>query len=112
MDRTERDKLYDWLENGKVDIWLRRLMRDRLAELEAGVRETLTLGELTEGLAGQLAELLEYAAPAPLPTTAQDEFDQTAVSLTVPIGGTWGGAGDADVVHVAGETPRRAPRNA
>ena len=36
MDRAERDKLYDWLENSTdgIDVWLRRLVQERLAELE------------------------------------------------------------------------------
>lgn len=39
MKPEERAKLYDWLENGKVDVYLRRLMKERLAELEAQVGE-------------------------------------------------------------------------
>lgn len=53
MDRHERDKLYDWLENGKVDVYLRRLMRERLAELEEGLRAAV----------GEDDELLQYARP-------------------------------------------------
>jgi hypothetical protein len=58
MDQTERDKLYDWLENGKVDVWLRRLMRERLDELEHFVRAH------RDGPQGQWAEqLLHYERP-------------------------------------------------
>ena len=38
MNRDERNKLYDWLENGRLDVYLRRLMKERLAELEAALR--------------------------------------------------------------------------
>jgi hypothetical protein len=49
MTREERNKLYDWLENGRVDIFLRRLMRERLAELEA--------------LISPYAEVMQYDRP-------------------------------------------------
>jgi hypothetical protein len=54
MDRADRDKLYEWLENGRVDMWLRRLMKERLAELEAEI-------QTSEDLDGIKREVLDYS---------------------------------------------------
>lgn len=46
-----------------------------------------------------------FAIPAPSSFTARDEFAQTAGGLngkTLPVGGTWSGAGDADDFSVSG----------
>ena len=60
MDSLERDKLYDWLENSPagIDPWLRRMVLERLAELELFVDDHRT------GPQGERAEeLLAYERP-------------------------------------------------